>query len=156
MNWFESCKECDALSIITPVVLQTGGKTHLQNCCLVFMLSRKMSQDMPALMPTNQLKDTQDRSSSIHSRAHHPPPTSQHIPCKEYTSENKMLKNLYEQIQLVNKIQQKLLSEQEKLVMMLRRTPKQNSKRNIPAKTPDSLMNPPKCLRIFSHGSIKR
>ena len=109
-----------------------------------------MFREMPALISINQSIIT--GASKLPSEPSQP--TNQQIPSKKCSTEAELLKNLNDQIQVVNQIQQKLLTEQKKLEMMLRRFHAQNSARKIPALTSDSLKIPPKHKRICNHGSV--
>ena len=71
-------------------------------------------------------------------------------------SDDEQINDLNEQIQLVNQIQQNLLTEQKKLEMMMKGLHRESVKRKIPVLTTESLMKPLKHIRIRSPSSINR
>jgi hypothetical protein len=120
-----------------------------------------MIPEMPALIPTNALILRPNVQTNLLKVPESPQPHPQHPPCKTTPSDDKLHKDLDDQIQLVKQIQTILGTEQMKLEMMLKEFHSRNMKRkqiieSHLAKTSENPKFQPKRLRICSPSSINR
>ena len=150
-----------ANSISLSVVVGQGGTTRQHGSDFLLKAIKKMIPEMPALIPTNTLIIRPNIQANLLKVPESPQPPPQHPTCKISPSDEKLHKDLDDQIQLVKQIQTILGTEQMKLEMMLKEFHTRNMKRKQIAEshlatTSENPKCQPKRLRVCSPSSINR